>query len=163
MTMQPGLVATQHRRESATYRLLLMSCSRRKRDMPGTVLALQRYDGPAFRVVRRYLRESDDPLLHICVLSAEHGLITSDDRIADYDRKMDTERAAELRESVLATLKAMLRQKRYAEVFVCTSRMYLNALQGIDDFHREMSFAAPGQGKKLASLRSWLRGARNGG
>src|SRR4051794_16633260 len=121
MTIQSGSIATQHRRKGGTHRLLLLSCSQRKRSTPGKMAALQRYDGPAFQVVRRYLRESDDPLLNVCVLSAEHGIIASDDRIADYDRKMDAERAAELRESSLAKLKALLRQKRYAKVFVCTS------------------------------------------
>src|SRR5438105_981754 len=91
-------------------RLLLLSCSQRKLDTSGKIPALQRYDGPAFQVVRRYLRETNDPLLHVCVLSAEYGIIAADDRIADYDRTMDTERAAALRESTLDKLKAVLRQ-----------------------------------------------------
>src|SRR2546430_68654 len=109
MTIQSAPVSTQDQRKAGTSRLLLLSCSQRKLGTPGKILALQRYDGPAFRVVRRYLRESEDPALHICVLSAEHGLIASGERIADYDRKMDAERAAELRESSLATLEAILR------------------------------------------------------
>ena len=155
MAIQSSPVATKKAR---AHRLLLLSCSQRKLRTPGKILALERYDGPAFRVVRRYLRESQDPVLHICVLSAKYGLIAGDDQIEDYDRKMDPARAAELRESSVATLKNFLRGQRYSEVFVCTSRIYLTAVPCIEKLHLRVSFAAPGQGKMLASLRRWLRG-----
>lgn len=158
MTAQPSLLATQKPR---AHRLLLLSCSQRKLDTPGTMPALDRYDGPAFKVVRRYLREIADPELGIFVLSAEYGLIDRNHPIPDYDRKMDAQRAAELRDSSVAALEEILRQQLYAEVFVCTSRTYLGALPWIEEIHRQVRFAAPGQGKKLTSLRRWLRGERD--
>jgi hypothetical protein len=146
-------------RATAGRRLLILSCSQRKRGDPGKIRALERYDGPAYQVVRRYLRERPDPQLDICILSAEYGLISAYDAIADYDRKMDAGRATELRASSSATLQRLFVTRSYAEVFVCMSELYLGALCGIEDLHQRVSHAAPGQGKKLASLRRWLREA----
>jgi hypothetical protein len=158
MTIQPGATRRQFSRITGTRRLLLLSCSQRKLDTPGKIPALRRYDGPAFQVVRRYLRETGDSELQVHVISAEYGVIAANHRIANYDRKMDAGRAAELRERSLARLHGVLRARSYGEVFVCTSRTYLGALAGIEDLHDHVKFAALGQGKKLASLRKWLRG-----
>jgi hypothetical protein len=38
--------------------LLVLSCSQRKLPNPEPLPALERYDGPAFRVLRKFLRES---------------------------------------------------------------------------------------------------------
>ena len=43
-------------------RMLILACSRRKRPDEGLLPAIERYDGPALRVVRRFLREM--PALH---------------------------------------------------------------------------------------------------
>jgi hypothetical protein len=42
--------------------MLILACSRRKRPDEGLLPAIERYDGPAFRVLRRFLREM--PALH---------------------------------------------------------------------------------------------------
>ena len=38
-------------------RLLILGCADRKRDSSGLLPALDRYDGPAYRVIRNFLRE----------------------------------------------------------------------------------------------------------
>jgi len=38
-------------------RLLILSCSQRKRPDPSLLPAIERYNGPPFQVLRRYLRE----------------------------------------------------------------------------------------------------------
>jgi hypothetical protein len=42
--------------------MLILACSRRKRPDEGLLPAIERYDGPAFRVLRHFLREM--PALH---------------------------------------------------------------------------------------------------
>ena len=55
--------------------MLILACSRRKRPDDGLLPAIERYDGPAFRVLRRYLRERPAGAPDVFILSAEHGLI----------------------------------------------------------------------------------------
>src|SRR5438034_6245695 len=55
---------------SRSRRVLVISCSERKRSVQGPLAAIDRYDGPAFRVVRRYLRETQDRALKVYILSA---------------------------------------------------------------------------------------------
>src|SRR5215211_4455445 len=90
-----------------TDRMLILACSRRKRPEEDLLPAVERYDGPAFRVLRRFLRESPSKAPDILILSAEHGLIPHDLPIAAYDRKMTEARAHELRPLVLAELDRM--------------------------------------------------------
>lgn len=54
-------------------RLLILSCSRRKRLDTDLLPAIERYDGPAFRVLRRFLRERPFEAPDVLILSAEHG------------------------------------------------------------------------------------------
>src|SRR5919199_6232989 len=81
-------------------RLLILACSRCKRPDRGLLLAVERYDGPAFRVLRRFLREGQSEAPDVRVLSAEHGLISHDLPIANYDKIMTSSRAHEFSWSV---------------------------------------------------------------
>jgi hypothetical protein len=87
---------------SSTERLLILACSQRKRPDEGLLPAVERYDGPTFRVLRRFLREGISEPPDVLILSAEHGLIPQDLPIAAYDRKMTPARARELRPQILA-------------------------------------------------------------
>jgi hypothetical protein len=138
-------------------RLLILACSERK--IPACVPrpALQRYDGPAFRVLRRYLREGPASSLAIYILSAEYGLIESEGSIADYDRQMTARRANELRPATIARLQTILQQGRFREVFVCAGRTYRIALAGIDQCGTPVRWATQGLGGRLTELRDWLR------
>ena len=60
-------------------KLLILGCAGRKRDSDGLLPALDRYDGPSYRVVRKFLREYRWPEdVSIAVLSAEHGLLSAE-------------------------------------------------------------------------------------
>ncbi len=67
-------------------RLLILGCSKAKTKHDELVPAIQRYDGPPFRVLRRYLRLRYDPVLRVYILSAEYGIIPADALIPDDDR-----------------------------------------------------------------------------
>jgi cytoplasmic iron level regulating protein YaaA (DUF328/UPF0246 family) len=145
-------------------RLLLMSCSRRKRDDEASLPAIERYDGPAFRVLRRYLREYRDSRLRVVILSAEFGFLNSDDPIPNYDRGLTRERAAELRQTVRPTLKRILNSVRAREIGVCLGRDYLAIAS--DEIHAtgvtvRVTTLNGGLGKRLTALHSWLRSGSN--
>lgn len=130
--------------------------------------AIERYDGPAFRVLRRYLQtraaanEFKSAGLDVYVLSAEFGLIPADQPIPDYDRRMTPERARELQPSVLDRVKRLLnRDGPYREVFVHLGREYQLALQGWEKLipHGVIVRTAEGSvGARQGHLFDWLYG-----
>ena len=99
-------------------RLLLLGCSQKKHPRLSTMPAFQRYEGPAYRVFRRFLREHSAEGLDLFILSAAHGLIPGDLLIADYDHKLTSERAMQLKPQVQEDLTSILACERYDEIFV---------------------------------------------
>lgn len=137
-------------------RLLILSCSQRKRPGPGLLPAMERYDGPAYRVLRKHARETEPP--PTWVLSAEYGLIPSDEPIPAYDRRMTEERARQLQPQVATVLNG-LAHPEYADVLVCAGRAYAAALTGIEERFGGVTFTSGPLGGQLATLRDWLYGA----
>ena len=141
-------------------RLLILSCSQRKRSKPGLVPAVERYDGPAFRVLRRFLREQPDDSKHldVFILSAAHGLISAERLIAEYNQVMTSQRAAELHDKVVATFANLIRTD-YTELCLAMSVKYLMALEGWSALvppRVSVTITDGPQGLKLAQLKRWL-------
>jgi Arc/MetJ-type ribon-helix-helix transcriptional regulator len=68
------------------HRLLILSCSARKRRSPATpIAAIERYDGVWYRVLRAWLRLHGDGRLEIIIISAKYGVITGNDEVEWYD------------------------------------------------------------------------------
>lgn len=151
---------------SESRKLLLLGCSRRKRSDPGLLPAIDRYDGPAFRVVRRFLRQHKDPALSIFVLSAEFGLIHHRRPIPDYDRQMTAVRARELQPGVVSDLQRLVRDGAGQELFVLAGKTYRSLMQ--ESLTQEWARASAGpaciriasgpMGRKLSDLHDWLHG-----
>lgn len=144
-------------------RLLILSCSRRKRPDPGLLPALERYDGPRYRLLRKFRRERPDAAtaVDVLVLSAELGLIAWHHHIPWYDRVMTAMRAAELRSQVLASLRRALDggTPGYTSVFISAGRTYRQALAGSENVlppHLVPTVSSGAPGQMLAQLRAWL-------
>ena len=74
--------------------LLVLGCSQTKRETPGLLPAIDRYDGSPYKVLRKYLREHEWPTnLSVAILSAKYGLIGGFTGIEDYDERMTPEKA----------------------------------------------------------------------
>ncbi len=58
-------------------RLLILSCSQRKSESLERLPAIERYNGPLFFVLRRFIRECPGQARHldVYILSAAYGLI----------------------------------------------------------------------------------------
>lgn len=142
--------------------MLILACSRRKRSDEELLPAVERYDGPAFRVLRRFLRERPADAPTVLILSAEHGLIAHDLHIAAYDREMTPARASQLRPRVLAELNRIFGIRTPRDILVFAGRDYLAAL-GADDGSSIVGLNTKvcrgALGKKLAVLHDWLHGA----
>lgn len=69
--------------------LLVLGCSQTKRQTPGFLPAIDRYDGSSYRVLRNYLHEWQWPKnLSIAILSSKYGLIGGFTSIEHYDERM---------------------------------------------------------------------------
>ena len=140
----------------------MLGCSERKVGTCGRLPAFQRYDGPAYRVYRKFLREHPDaePPANLYILSAKYGLISGDILIPDYDLRMTpgacgTVEACGQRE--VSTLVFSLH--RYDEIFVAMGKVYRDVIDGFAA-RRTMPalLVAEGRiGEKSAALYRWLR------
>lgn len=138
-------------------RLLVLSCSERKSPAAGRIPAIFRYDGPAFRVLRRFSREHPEQAPDVVVLSAKYHLIRGDEAIECYDSALTTERAVAIRADVLAAFSRFA--TTYSDVMVCVTRMYRIALEGWEELVPSgavHSATAGRRGEQLAQLRQWL-------
>lgn len=145
---------------SPAQSLVLVSCSRRKTTTPGLLPAIERYDGPIFRLLRRFLRVSTRPVsLHI--LSAAYGLIPADHPIPWYDCQMRTDRATALRPAVDASLRAIMISYPFTDGFFCMGNAYQQALPDLTTFIPAtipIQIASGTIGRQLGMLHDWLYG-----
>ena len=140
-------------------RLLMLGCSERKVGTCGRLPAFQRYDGPAYRVFRKFLRDCPDagPPLNLYILSAKYGLISGDILIPDYDLRMTSERAAKLKPAVERRLDLIFTVYRYDEIFVVMGKVYREALMDFMPSGPRVVVADGKIGEKSAALYRWLR------
>lgn len=142
-------------------RLLLLACTQRKRHDAGLLPAVNRYNGPTFQVVRKYLHHSpsESHSLDIFILSARYGLIASDFQIPDYDQRLTIEEAKKLSKPVLEKIRSLFEQAPYSHLCISAGRDYLFALDGIERVVPggcEITQTGGSQGRKLSILRRWL-------
>jgi hypothetical protein len=140
-------------------RLLVLSCGKRKRPDRTHLAALQRYDGPAFRVVRRYLamRPQSPPAIYI--LSAKFGLIPAAQQIPYYDQRLTPQRATELQPDVFKALSRIFANRTYEQIYLAVGRDYALTLNGVEALTPQttlITYASGSQGKRLAQLHDWL-------
>jgi hypothetical protein len=138
-------------------RLLILGCSRRKIQVPEPLPALARYDGPAFRVVRRYLDQTQDDALDVFIVSARHGLIAADERIAPYDEQLG-QSSPEFCAAVRNAAADILR-RGYTSACLLAGMRYRCLLEGSLTFSpQRMSIIYGSVGMRLSRLRDWLAG-----
>lgn len=162
IVFRTGAIAHKHKIvNSESPYLIIIACSRRKLFDTNLLPAIERYDGPTFRLLRRFLREKPSAALDIYILSAKFGLIPSDYPIPDYDEKMTRDRSRQLQPLVIAKLKNILNAKPYQQLCICLGRDYFLALDKYDMLIKSglvVRIATGSLGKKLATLHDWLYG-----
>lgn len=146
---------------SCRNRLLIVSCGATKRPNPEPMAAIERYNGPFYTTLRKFLTEHPAERSHltILVLSAEYGLINSHRLIPDYDHRMTTERAAQLRPQVSRHLATLLQHQCFASTFINLGRTYMAAFPigpVLVPLLGDITEAAGGIGQKRGQMRRWL-------
>ncbi len=143
-------------------RLLILACSERKKDSLDPIPAIERYDGPLWKVLRNFLKDqpSSAAKADIYVLSAEFGLIPGTQLIPWYNRVMTAARADELRTSVLDQFRLLMDQD-YRQVCLGLSQLYLQAMRGWECMkppNVSVTVTNGSMAAKQGQLRAWLRG-----
>lgn len=125
--------------------------------------AIERYDGPIYRVLRKAKKEGFWPdQLEILIVSAEYGLIKADELIDFYDRKMTPARAEELRPRLAEELEAKLANSEY-RIWVNLGQLYLSTLPSLPSGTHYADRFFEGQmsrgfkiGERCAQVKKWL-------
>lgn len=140
-------------------RLLILSCSKSKSLTRGSAPAINLYDGPAFRVLRRFMSTSGAPAaLETVILSAKHGFISPTTKLKVYDQRMQPSLAPPSA-TLQRQLAALTTGKSYSEVFVNLGSDYLSRLPDLKTIldGRPTVLVAQGRiGEKLHRMKEWL-------
>lgn len=160
--------------------LLILSCSDTKLpNQEGQMLsAYERYDGPAYRILRKagYPTVAKGPHPRVRILSAKYGLLSSFAPVPDYNQRMDEERAAELGElddaKVIQELFLRHRSMRRSfdhfpasEIFVFGGALYKRVvrrweerglLTDIDGVPIPVAYSSGGIGVQLGQLKRFI-------
>lgn len=143
-------------------RLLILACSATKRHDEALMKALDRYDGPSFRTLRKALREMpEEQRPTVLILSALYGLIPADELIADYDKRMKQSESCRWRSQVRSTLVSQIHNRRYDQTFINLGADYMPALafdETIAECLGTVQYAEGGIGDRLGQMRRWLIG-----
>ncbi len=144
-------------------RLLLLACSRKKKDTAGLLPALIRYDGPAFQILRKFiaLRPDKAAQLDVYVLSAKFGLIPVNKPITCYDKKMTQQTAATMNRQVLSVMQKLFSPCKYKQLFINVGQDYGGALAGYEKIipnNLEIITSTGSSGHRQAELYDWLYG-----
>jgi hypothetical protein len=140
-----------------------MSCSATKVETDVDLPAQDLYDGPGWRLLRRFAADYPQAAraLHVYVVSAEYGLLRADAVIETYERRMDADRAAKLaaRGADHDMLGAALFMAGDPEVLVFGGKLYASvasAWMPHDYMYRCVCDGSRGIGDQLGELRAWL-------
>lgn len=143
--------------------LLIIGCSQRKVESDKRLAAIDRYDGPTYRCLRKMRREGyTHPNLDCQIVSARFGLISIYNPVPNYDQIMTPQRAEELRESVQYKLAAILELKSdgYDQVFINLGKTYMRTLEGFQWGTIATMEATGGIGLKTQQMKAWLKRIR---
>lgn len=148
-------------------RLLLISCSATKRQGE-SLAAVDRYDGPKFRLLRKFVRDGHR-LPKTRILSAEYGLIAPNHPVRMYDQIM-TPALAELYKRDYHAKHAFGRMVLAADdIFLMCGGLYLEVFESWRPLMpgktywqlgepKPWTVASGAPGERLHQLGLWLRG-----
>lgn len=139
-------------------RLLIISCSQRKVKSPELLPAIDRYDGPTYRILRKLRRENRFPRkVNILIISARYALLHYNEPIIDYDLPMTIRRADQIAPVIQSELRGLLNLKpRYEQIFINLGKVYMRTLEGFHWGLVSTIEASGGIGLKNSQMKAWL-------
>ena len=125
--------------------------------------AIEVYDGPIYRSLRKRFNYVSTLPVDICIVSAKYGLIEAKYEIKPYEYEMTIKRALKLRGVVSAALDRILQRKKYREIFVNLGARYrvtLGAIESVISEDTRLTFAEGGIGQRTSQTIRWLEAMR---
>jgi hypothetical protein len=140
--------------------LVILGCSKRKKETSRLIAAIERYDGPIFRVLRKHTRDSPEMAPDTYILSARFGLIHGKVLIPRYNRRLTHSDNLMLRSLVERQLKLTLDKHQPEHLFVSVGSMYWPLLE--EPLAREVDpeslvVATGSIGGRASQLTHWLQ------
>jgi uncharacterized protein DUF6884 len=140
--------------------LIILGCSQRKKRTSRLIAAIDRYDGPVFRVLRKHALVAPETPLDTYILSARFGLIPGNFLIPRYNHQLAHSNRLALRSRVEKQLKQTLDDHQPERLFVSVGSKYWPLIEG--PLSREVPSAklvvATGSiGGRASQLAHWLR------
>ena len=134
--------------------LLILPCSKQKKQL-NNVAAIDLYDGPFYRVARKYNLKD----IELLIISAKYGLIRSNDLISYYDQKMTIKRAEEICGETNQKLDNIFNNNNYKEIFINLGKIYMLALEDSRCMAEgDTTLCATGRiGERLHQLKEWFQ------
>ncbi len=145
--------------------LVILGCGQRKRRTSRLLPAIDRYDGPTFRVLRKHTREAPENQADACILSGRFGLIPGTFPIPFYDHPLAHTDYATLRAQVEEQLKRTLDETQPERLFVSVGSHYWSLLEeplARDVAPARLAVATGGIGGRASQLAYWLRSGERG-
>ena len=142
--------------ESVVGHLLILGCSDKKIESFSQTPALEVYDGPNYRVLRKFLRENGwPPGLRVKIISAKYEIIDATTLIEPYDERLNKEKAKKIRPKVMQSLEEV---GLPTSVFINLGKDYLPAISCITTLFGsdKIIYAEGGIGKKQQAMKNWL-------
>ena len=136
--------------------LLILGCSATKQTCAGLLPAIHRYDGQAYRVLNKFLRNNQwSSDVSIGVLSAKYGLFGALKGIENYDTKMSRDLALEQSPECSAILKKWADE--HDSIHLSLGKTYLPAVQpALDDLKEKVEIFEGAIGIKSQKLKHFL-------
>lgn len=145
-------------------KILITSCSRKKKIDDNLLPAIERYDGPSFRILRKYLHHSNKDV-DIYILSAKYGFLQADTNIPFYEQKLTDKRSQELKDILLTQVNEFFAIDSSSKLFVNLGKSYLTLFDSVlsKTLQNALSikYTSGSTGKRLAEMHDWLYGKQS--
>ncbi|MFA4934281.1 MAG: peroxide stress protein YaaA [Candidatus Methanoperedens sp.] len=140
--------------------LLILSCSQTKIKSKDLLPAIERYDGPSYKVLRKIMNSSNyNNSLDIAIISAKYGLLQPYEKIEDYDLKMNKDIAESLNNEVAEELRKQISNNKYENIFINIGSDYTLAVDGFNKKlprNTKILYAKGKIGERLSQMKKWL-------
>jgi len=145
-------------RTNSSKKLLIISCSAKKKKFNHPAPALEVYDGPIFRLLRKNLRNKLSNI-HITIISAKYGLILPETRISYYDKIISKKEICEWNGKIVNLLGDLIWKNNYSEIFICLGKNYLGVIEGLERHvpkDCKLMYAEGRIGEKMQKTKEWI-------